>query len=53
MEKEKSMKAKKLPYDNAKLEVVKFSGADVIATSGESQTSGDWSNVDTNGGDWS
>ncbi len=40
------MKEKKLPYDNAELEIVKFSGVDVIATSG------DWGNVDPDGDDW-
>lgn len=41
------MKTKKLPYDNAELEVVAISGEDVIATSGES-----WDNVDQGAVDW-
>ena len=40
------MKTKKLPYDNVLVEVVAFSGEDVIATSGV------WDNVDPDGGDW-
>lgn len=41
------MKNKKLPYDNAEVEVVKLSGEDVIATSGDR-----WDNVDPDGIDW-
>ena len=47
------MKTKKLPYDNAELEVVAFSGEDVIATSGTWNPWEDlWDNVDPDGGDW-
>ena len=41
------MRTKKFPYDNAEIEVVKLSGEDVIATSGDS-----WTNVDQDGIDW-
>lgn len=41
------MKSLKFPYDNVEIEVVKLSGEDVIATSGDS-----WSNVDLDGIDW-
>ena len=41
------MKEKKQPYDEAKIELVSFSGEDVIATSNI------WDNVDPDGGDWS
>ena len=41
------MKTQKFPYDNVKIEVVKLSGEDVIATSGDN-----WSNVDQDGIDW-
>ena len=41
------MKIQKIHYDNAKIEVVKLSGEDVIATSGDN-----WTNVDQDGIDW-
>jgi hypothetical protein len=41
------MRSPKFPYDNVKIEVVKLSGEDVIATSGNS-----WENVDQDGIDW-
>ena len=43
----KRMRTQKFPYDNAEIEVVKLSGEDVIATSGDS-----WENVDQDGIDW-
>lgn len=42
------MKDKKIPYDNALVEVVRLSGEDLIATSGKH-----WNDVDPEGGDWS
>ena len=44
------MKDKKIPYDNVKVEVVKFSGEDLIATSGGNDY---WPDMDGDGGDWS
>lgn len=42
------MKDKKIPYDNAFVEVVKISGEDLIATSG-----GYGADMDDDGIDWS
>lgn len=39
------MKERKQPYDDAKIELVSFSGEDIITAS--------WSNVDPDGADWS
>jgi hypothetical protein len=39
------MKERKQPYDDAKIELVSFSGEDIITAS--------WGNVDPDGGDWS